>query len=117
MAARKHLELESARSGAPRYDDPGCTASPTMLAPVPAMSAPFDRDAVIRRAAADDAPRWITGPSGAGKRHLTRAIHDASPRTGRSFTALDCRGAAPIASSGGNAQPVANRAAMRDLFA
>ena len=43
-----------------------------------------------RRAADDDGPLLITGPRGAGKEALARAIHQASPRSSGPFVTLVC---------------------------
>lgn len=45
---------------------------------------------LIRRAGPTDATILITGESGTGKELVARAIHEASPRGGRPFMALNC---------------------------
>jgi sigma-54 dependent transcriptional regulator, flagellar regulatory protein len=51
------------------------------------------RDMIVR-VAKSSASILIAGPSGAGKELVARAIHDHSPRCGKSFVALNC-GAIP----------------------
>ncbi|MGB0712708.1 MAG: sigma-54-dependent transcriptional regulator [Gammaproteobacteria bacterium] len=48
----------------------------------------------VRRAARGNSTVMIEGESGTGKELLARAIHDASPRRGRPFVAINC-GALP----------------------
>jgi DNA-binding NtrC family response regulator len=43
-----------------------------------------------RRAARRDVPVLILGESGTGKEMFARALHDASPRRGRPFVAINC---------------------------
>ncbi len=57
----------------------------------PKMNAVLDR---AGRVARSDANVLITGPSGAGKEMLARAVHDASPRAAQAFVAVNC-GAIP----------------------
>jgi DNA-binding NtrC family response regulator len=45
---------------------------------------------VLRRMAAHHAPVLLIGESGTGKELAARALHDASPRAGRPFVALNC---------------------------
>jgi transcriptional regulator with AAA-type ATPase domain/pSer/pThr/pTyr-binding forkhead associated (FHA) protein len=45
---------------------------------------------MLRRMAAHHAPVLLIGESGTGKELAARALHDASPRSGRSFVALNC---------------------------
>lgn len=49
---------------------------------------------LVRRVAQSNASVMITGPSGAGKEVLARAIHEESDRAGKPFIALNC-GAIP----------------------
>ncbi|RST32259.1 sigma-54-dependent Fis family transcriptional regulator [Sphingomonas ginkgonis] len=49
---------------------------------------------MVRRVAASNASVMITGPSGAGKEVLARAIHEESSRAGKPFVAINC-GAIP----------------------
>ena len=44
----------------------------------------------IKRFAALDCPVIITGETGVGKEAAARAIHEASPRSGQHFTAINC---------------------------
>jgi transcriptional regulator with AAA-type ATPase domain len=45
---------------------------------------------VLRRMAAHHAPVLLIGESGTGKELAARALHDASPRAGRPFVAMNC---------------------------
>jgi DNA-binding NtrC family response regulator len=45
---------------------------------------------LLRRMAAHHAPVLLIGESGTGKELAARAVHDASPRAGRPFVALNC---------------------------
>ncbi|MES2645009.1 MAG: sigma 54-interacting transcriptional regulator [Myxococcota bacterium] len=45
---------------------------------------------MLRRMAAHHAPVLLIGESGTGKELAARALHDASPRAGRPFVALNC---------------------------
>lgn len=45
---------------------------------------------MLRRIAAHHAPLLLLGESGTGKELAARAVHDASPRAGRPFVALNC---------------------------
>ncbi|MDP3499086.1 MAG: sigma 54-interacting transcriptional regulator [Myxococcales bacterium] len=53
----------------------------------PVMRALF---AVLARAADATVPILLLGESGTGKELLARAVHDASPRAGKSFVVFDC---------------------------
>ena len=50
---------------------------------------------MLRRMAAHHAPILLHGESGTGKELAARALHDASPRAGRPFVALNCGAIAP----------------------
>jgi two-component system response regulator HydG len=50
---------------------------------------------VLRRVAAHHAPVLLIGESGTGKELAARGIHDASPRAGRPFVALNCGAITP----------------------
>jgi DNA-binding NtrC family response regulator len=52
-----------------------------------AMCAAFG---MLRRMAAHHAPVLLIGESGTGKELAAKAVHDASPRAGRTFVALNC---------------------------
>jgi len=45
---------------------------------------------VLRRVAAHHAPVLLLGESGTGKELAARGVHDASPRSGRPFVAVNC---------------------------
>jgi DNA-binding NtrC family response regulator len=47
----------------------------------------------IATLAAGEGSVWITGEKGTGKRLIARILHDASPRRGRPFRAIDCSSA------------------------
>jgi transcriptional regulator with AAA-type ATPase domain/pSer/pThr/pTyr-binding forkhead associated (FHA) protein len=49
---------------------------------------------ILRRMAAHEAPVLLLGASGTGKELCAKGIHDASPRAGRPFVAINC-GAIP----------------------
>ncbi|MEN9786918.1 MAG: hypothetical protein RLZZ299_2182 [Pseudomonadota bacterium] len=50
---------------------------------------------MLRRMAAHHAPILLIGESGTGKELAARGIHDASPRSGRPFVALNCGAITP----------------------
>ncbi len=50
---------------------------------------------VLRRIAAHPAPVLLIGESGTGKELAARALHDASPRAGRPFVAINCGAITP----------------------
>jgi transcriptional regulator with AAA-type ATPase domain len=50
---------------------------------------------MLRRMAAHHAPVLLIGESGTGKELAARALHDASPRAGRPFVALNCGAITP----------------------
>ncbi|MEM1375469.1 MAG: sigma-54 dependent transcriptional regulator [Pseudomonadota bacterium] len=58
-----------------------------MIAADPESSALID---LGRRVAKHDVSVFINGPTGSGKEVLSRMIHDASPRAGKPFIALNC---------------------------
>lgn len=50
---------------------------------------------MLRRMAGHHAPVMLNGESGTGKELAARGIHDASPRAGRAFVALNCGAITP----------------------
>src|SRR6476646_2604644 len=66
-------------------------ADGTIIGVSPAIERVRDR---VRRVGTSAAPVMISGPSGAGKEMVARAIHQASDRAGQPFVALNC-GAIP----------------------
>lgn len=64
---------------------------PQMIGNSPAMQRVFLE---IAHATTTDAPILLTGPTGAGKTHAARVIHDHSPRNAAPFITLHC-GALP----------------------
>jgi DNA-binding NtrC family response regulator len=50
---------------------------------------------MIRKIAPSKSSVLVTGPSGTGKELVAQAIHDASPRAGKPFIALNCAALAP----------------------
>ncbi|HEY1435188.1 MAG TPA: sigma-54 dependent transcriptional regulator [Thermoanaerobaculia bacterium] len=64
-------------------------AQPAMIAASPAMRPVLD---VIARVGPSDANVLITGENGSGKAVVARALHAASPRSGRPFVTLNAGG-------------------------
>jgi DNA-binding NtrC family response regulator len=64
-------------------------AQPAMIASSPAMRPVLD---VIARVGPSDANVLITGENGSGKAVVARALHAASPRSGRPFVTLNAGG-------------------------
>jgi DNA-binding NtrC family response regulator len=65
--------------------------APLLESKVPEMNAVLAR---LNQAAQAEATVLLTGPTGAGKTVLARAIHQRSPRSGRPFVSINC-GAVP----------------------
>ena len=81
-------ELEAAgRGGAAGRAEP--VAPGGMVGACPAMAEVF---ALIRTAAATDAPALLIGEPGTGKERAARAIHDLSSRAGGPFLVIDAEG-------------------------
>jgi len=55
----------------------------------PAISAVL---ATVRKIGPTNIPVLVTGPNGAGKELIARAIHKCSPRAGKRFVAINCAG-------------------------
>ena len=58
-----------------------------MVGNTPVMQRVFG---ILRRVAAHHAPVLLLGESGTGKELAARGVHDASPRSGRPFVAVNC---------------------------
>jgi DNA-binding NtrC family response regulator len=70
---------------------PGAVDAAGLVAQSPAMTRVVE---LARRVAQVDSTVLVTGESGVGKERIARLIHDASPRTGGPFVAINC-GAVP----------------------
>lgn len=79
------LQVEQALRLSPPADDGA--ASHGIIAVGPAMRELMER---VRLVAATDASILIAGASGTGKELLARAVHEASPRAGMPFVAINC---------------------------
>ncbi|MFN7146164.1 MAG: sigma 54-interacting transcriptional regulator [Myxococcota bacterium] len=75
-----------------REDTPVADSFGEMVGVSDAMRRAFG---MLRRMAAHHAPVLLIGESGTGKELAARAIHDASPRAGRPFVALNCGAITP----------------------
>lgn len=81
-------ELEAAGRGAAGRAEPRAPGG--MIGACPAMAEVF---ALIRTAAATDAPALLIGEPGTGKERAARAVHDISSRAGDPFLMVDASGA------------------------
>jgi Nif-specific regulatory protein len=91
LAARVRLmQLESPRRRA-ALDVPPVTPEPDRFPGVVGQSARMRQVlALVSRVAQSRATVFLRGESGTGKELIARALHEASPRAGRSFVALNC---------------------------
>ena len=98
-SAIKVAALDAGASLASRSAYNDCTASDSRaqgagnggLAAFTGSSPEMERVyALIRRIAPTTATTLITGPSGAGKELVARALHDLSPRAAKPFIAVEC---------------------------
>ncbi len=71
----------------PRVEQPIADHFGDMVGNTPVMQRVFG---ILRRVSAHHAPVLLLGESGTGKELAARGVHDASPRAGRAFVAVNC---------------------------
>jgi Nif-specific regulatory protein len=86
-----HLQDPHHRPGAPEDEaEPPAPDAPRPHGIVTASARMLDLLGTVTRVAQSRATVLLRGESGTGKELFARAVHDASPRAGRPFVALNC---------------------------